>query len=159
MFTKVSESNVKAHDAHPASPSTNRWAIIIRGVLKVSFPSRPTAIKPFIVWSDCVYVIMSYDACTSGTSRVLLVASLERLKMEAFILAPADYEVRYVIKFLNAQSIAPIEIRHTGLVLGEFRVQIPLLTKLIGILYVLSLSHQRKCCVGFTLPRSINHYS
>ena len=51
-----------------------------------------------------------YDACTSGTYRVLTVASLHRLKMEAFILAPADCEVRFVIKFLNAQSIAPIEI-------------------------------------------------
>jgi histone-lysine N-methyltransferase SETMAR len=31
--------------------------------------------------------------------------------MEALIPAPADCEVRSVIKFLNAQSIAPIEIR------------------------------------------------
>ena len=30
--------------------------------------------------------------------------------MEALILAPADCEVRTVIKFLDAQSIAPIEI-------------------------------------------------
>ena len=30
--------------------------------------------------------------------------------MEALIPAPADCEVRYMIKFLNAQSIAPIEI-------------------------------------------------
>ena len=51
--------------------------------------------------------------------------------METLIPAPADCEVRSVIKFLNAQSIAPIEIHHTGLVFGEFRVKIPVLTKLI----------------------------
>ena len=55
-------------------------------------------------------VMMSHDACTSGTSRVLTVALLHRLKMEAFMPTPTDYEVRSVIKFLNAQSIAPIEI-------------------------------------------------
>lgn len=32
--------------------------------------------------------------------------------MEALIPAPADCEVRSVIKFLNAQSIVPIEIHH-----------------------------------------------
>ena len=52
----------------------------------------------------------SHDACTSGTSRVLTVASLQRLKMEALIRAPADCEVLSVIKFFNAQSIAPFEI-------------------------------------------------
>ena len=52
----------------------------------------------------------SYDACTSGASQVLTVASLQRLKMEALILAPADCEVLSVINFLNAQSISPIEI-------------------------------------------------
>ena len=53
-----------------------------------------------------IRVITSHDECTSGTSRVLTVASLQRLNMEA----PADYEVRSVIKFLNAQRITPIEI-------------------------------------------------
>ena len=38
---------------------------------------------------------------------------LQRLKMEALILAPAESEVRYVIKFLNAQSLAPIEIHRS----------------------------------------------
>ena len=52
----------------------------------------------------------SHDACTSRTSWVLTVASLQRLKMGALIPAPADCEVRSLIKFLNAQSIAPIEI-------------------------------------------------
>ena len=47
----------------------------------------------------------SHDARTSGTFRVLTVASLQRLKLEALIPAPADCEVRSVIKFLNAQSI------------------------------------------------------
>ena len=54
-------------------------------------------------------VVTSHDSCTSRTSRVLTVASLQRLKMEALIPAPADCEVRSVIKFLNAQNIAPIE--------------------------------------------------
>ena len=48
-----------------------------------------------------------YRALTSRTSSVLIVASLQRLKMEALIPTPADCEVRSVIKFLNAQSIAP----------------------------------------------------
>ena len=52
----------------------------------------------------------SLDACTRGTSRVLTVASLQRLKTEALIPAPADCEVQSVTKFLNAQSTAPIEI-------------------------------------------------
>ena len=54
----------------------------------------------------------SHDACTSGTSRVLTVASLQRLKMEAVIPAPSDCGLRSVIEFLNAQSIVPIEIHH-----------------------------------------------
>ena len=55
-------------------------------------------------------VMTSQDACTSGTSRVLTVASLQRLKIITLIPAPADCEVRSVIKFLNVQSMAPIEI-------------------------------------------------
>ena len=58
----------------------------------------------------CDRVMMSHDACTSGTSTVLTVTSLERLKMEALIPAPADCEVRSIIKCLNAQSIEPVEI-------------------------------------------------
>ena len=52
----------------------------------------------------------SRDACTSETLRVLTVALLQRLKLEALIPTSADCEVRSVMKFLNAQSIAPIEI-------------------------------------------------
>ena len=55
---------------------------------------------------------MLHDTRTSGTSRVLTVASLQQLKMETLIPAPAHCEVRSVIKFLTAQSIAPIEINH-----------------------------------------------
>ena len=80
----------------------------MRGVHKVSFS---------LVHIYCVKrlrvrdrVVMSHDACTSGTSRVLTVASLQRLKMAALIPALADSEVQSVIKFLNTQSIAPIEI-------------------------------------------------
>ena len=43
----------------------------------------------------------SHDAWTSGTYRVLTVASLQRLKVEALIPDPADCEVWSVIKFLN----------------------------------------------------------
>ena len=53
---------------------------------------------------------MSHDACTTGTTRVRKVTSLQRLKMEALIPALADCEVRSVLKFLNAQGIAPNEI-------------------------------------------------
>ena len=48
--------------------------------------------------------------CTSGTSRVLKVVSLQRLKMEALISAPADCEVWFMIWFLNSQSIASIKM-------------------------------------------------
>ena len=48
-------------------------------------------------------VMTLHDACTSETSRVLTVASLQRLKMEALIPAPADFEVQSV-KFLKAQN-------------------------------------------------------
>ena len=48
----------------------------------------------------------SHDACTSGTSGVLTVASLQRWKMEALIPAPAYCEVQSMIKRLHAQSSA-----------------------------------------------------
>ena len=56
-------------------------------------------------------LMMLHDVCTSRNSQVLTLASLQRLKMESLIPAPTNCEVRSVIKFLNAQSIAPIEIR------------------------------------------------
>ena len=55
-------------------------------------------------------VMSSHDAYTSGTFRVLTVALLQRLKMEALNLAPADCEMRSMVKVLNIQSITPIEI-------------------------------------------------
>ena len=73
------------------------------------------------------------------------------LKMEVLVPAPADCEVWSVMKCLYAERRAPMEIHHTGLVFGEFRVQIPVLTKLIGVLIVVSLSNQGKSCVGFIL--------
>ena len=51
-----------------------------------------------------------YDVSISWTSRVLTVASLQRLEIEAFIPAPGDCQVQSMIKFLKAQSIVPIEI-------------------------------------------------
>ena len=56
--------------------------------------------------------------CTSGTFWVLTVASLQRLKMESLIPAPADSEVQSVLKFLDAQSIVPIEIPQLRQVYG-----------------------------------------
>ena len=55
-------------------------------------------------------VMTSHDSCTSGTSRVITVASLQQLKKETLISASANCEVQSVIKFLNAQSLAVIEI-------------------------------------------------
>ena len=52
----------------------------------------------------------SHDTCTSGTSQIPTIASLLWLKMEILIPPCADCEVWSVIKYLNAQSIAPIEI-------------------------------------------------
>ena len=96
-----------------------------RGIHKVSFPLIPQLLNHLLREATGVRdrEMKSLDACTSGTSRVLTVVSLQRLKMEALIPPPADREVRPVIKFLNAQSIAPIEIhrqqcqvyRHTRL--------------------------------------------
>ena len=66
-----------------------------------------------------------HDACTSGTSLVLTIVSLQRLEMETLIPAPADYELRSVIKILNTQSIAPIEIHcHLCQVYGHTRLDI-----------------------------------
>ena len=62
---------------------------------------------------------------TRGTSRVLTVALLQRLKMEDLIPAPADCEVQSVIKFLNTQIIAPIEI-HRPVGLQSFTADFPL---------------------------------
>ena len=55
-------------------------------------------------------VMTSHDTCTSGTSRAPTAASLQGLNMEALIPVPAECEIRSVMKFLNAQSIAPIQI-------------------------------------------------
>ena len=52
---------------------------------------------------------MTADACTSRTSRVLILASMQQL-MEALFPTPTNGEVRSMTKFLNAQSIVPIEI-------------------------------------------------
>ena len=78
------------------------------------FPIRPRAITIYCVNRLGVSdrYTMSHDAYTSGTSLVLKVASLQRLKTETRIPTLPDCEMRSVIKFLNAQSIAPIKILH-----------------------------------------------
>ena len=68
----------------------------------------------------------SQDACTSGTYRVLTVASFQRLMMEALIPAPADCEMRSLTKLLKALRIAPIEIhRQLCQVYGHTRLDGP----------------------------------
>ena len=76
-----------------------------RGVHNVSFPLVPQLLNHLLLEATHVHdrVMPSHDACTSGISRVLTVASLQRLKVEALIPAPANCEVRSVI--LNAQNI------------------------------------------------------
>ena len=84
-------------------------------------------------------------------SQCSIVAAVEE---GGFYSAPAGCEVRSVINFLNAQRIARIEIHHTGLVFGKFRVQIPVLNKLIGVHFIVSLSLKANR-VEFVLPLSI----
>ena len=67
-------------------------------------------------------VMTSHDSCTIGTFRVLTVASLQRLKLEVLIPTPADCEVSSVIKFLNSQSTASIEIRQLWQAYGYTRL-------------------------------------
>ena len=60
----------------------------IEGRAQSKFPTRPTASKPFYCMKQLHVrdrAMTLHDACTSGTSRVLTVASLQRLKMEALI--------------------------------------------------------------------------
>ena len=71
-------------------------------------------------------VMTSHDACTSGTSRVFTITLLQLLKLEILIPAPANCEVRSMIKFLNAQSIVPSEI-HRQLCQLSFPADFPLL--------------------------------
>ena len=130
--------------------------VIHEGCTQSKFPTCPTASKLFYcVKQLCIrdIVMMLQSTCSSWTSRVLTVPSLQQLRL--LFQLPLTVKCGFVIKFLNAQSIALIEIHHTGLTFREFRVQIPVLTKLIGILFVVSFSHQGKCCFLFTLPRSI----
>ena len=78
--------------------------------------------------------------------------------MKALIPAPADGEVRSVIKFLNAQSITPIEIHLTGLVFEKLRVRISVKTKLIRVLFVVSLSHEANAVLDLLHDYPFNHY-
>ena len=71
-------------------------------------------------------VMISHDACTSGTSRVFTIVSLQRMKMEVLIPAPVYWEGAVFVKFLNAQSIASIEI-HRQLCQRSFPADFPLL--------------------------------
>ena len=95
----------------------------------------------------------SHDACTSGTSRVLTVVSLQRLKRRLLFQLPPT--VKCVCDKILECTEHSVDRNPSQLVFGEFWVQIPVLTKRIGVLFVVSLSLQGKCCVGFTLPRSI----
>ena len=101
------------------------YVLYMRGVHKVSFPLVPQLVNHLNVKRLRVRdrVMTSHDACTIRTFRVLTLASLQRLKLEALIPTPAGCEVRSVIKFLSAQSIAPIEIhRQLQQVYGHTRL-------------------------------------
>ena len=76
----------------------------MRGIRKISFSLVPQQLNHLLCEA------MLHDTCTSKTSRVLTVASLQRLKMEALLPAPANCEVQSMIKFSNAQSRATIKI-------------------------------------------------
>ena len=79
----------------------------------------------------CDRVLSTHGTCTSGTFRVLTVASLQRLKMEALVPVPTDCEVRSVIKVLNVQGIAPFEI-HRQLCSSHFpQISRSLLQKIV----------------------------
>ena len=72
------------------------------GLPQSKFPTRPTAINLLLrEETACTRRVTTHDACTRGASLVFILASLQRLKMEALILAPADCEVRCMIKFLH----------------------------------------------------------
>ena len=107
----------------------------------------------------CERIMTSHDACTSGTSRVPTVASLAILKMEALIPAPADCEVRSLIKFLNAQSIAPIEIHNTGLAFGEFEFKYRFRPNLLGFLSWFLSVIKANAVLDLPCHDPFNHYS
>ena len=120
----------------------------------------------------CVHdrVMMSHDASTSGISRVLTVASLQRLKMEALIPAPADCEMRSVIKFLNAQSTGPMKIhRQLCQVYGDTRLDgqhissiHPTARTLRPVIFIFSYTSRNSCLVSVLRMKaemSVNAYS
>ena len=90
---------------------TNHQFMLIRGTSTkyVSHLSHSYCVKQLDVFGRAMTL---YDARINGTSGVLTVPSLQRLKVEALIPAPTDCEFRSEIKFLNLQSIAPLEIQH-----------------------------------------------
>ena len=66
---------------------------------------KPQAV-PTVSSYTVIRVMTSHDACTSGTSRLLTVPSLQQLKMEALIPAPTDCEVRSKFIVSCARSMA-----------------------------------------------------
>ena len=72
----------------------------------------PISLPIFTIFSAYMPAYFNQNKCLNIRGLVITVASLQRLKMEALIPTPADCELRSVIKFLNAQSIAPIKIHH-----------------------------------------------
>ena len=81
---------------HQRSFITHSIAFIISSlytgdVHKVGFPLVPQIVNHLLLEATAYIdrIMTSYDACTSRTSRVLVVASLQRLTMEALIPAPA----------------------------------------------------------------------
>ena len=77
----------------------------------------------------------SHDAFTSGTSRVLTGIFGA---FEDWISYPISHRLWNAVcdKVFECTKQAPIEIHHAVLVLWKFQVQIPVLTKRIGVIFV-----------------------
>ena len=79
-----------------AARNLNRKCPLNEDVHTVSFTLVPRLANHLLHLRD--RVMTSHDTWTSGTSRVLTIPSLHRLKLEAAFPAPANYEVRFLIK-------------------------------------------------------------
>ena len=73
----------------------------VRLVLTKCSPLVPQLVNHLLRESCECRLMTSHVACTSETSRVFTVSSLQQLKLEALIPAHADFEVRWLIKVLK----------------------------------------------------------
>ena len=90
---------------------------ILKGVHKVSFSLFPQLIKHLLREATVCTWYSNDDARTSGTSRLLTVASLQWFKMEALFPASVHCEERSVIKFLSrahSPTFLSLHLRHNS---------------------------------------------